>query len=96
MIKKFKNGKVIINDTSVIIQGLFWTSVVIPRHEIEKVNIVGNFVIAIINIALIITMYRGYKMLTGNKLVTIKRRWDDEDYSFWMPSNEVREFRSYL
>lgn len=93
--KTFKNGKITVNDKSVQISYLLGNSTVIQRDDIESVNAMGNIFIAIINMIFIVGIYKGIRMLTGNKLVTIKR-YDDKEIAFWMPSHEVAAFKAAL
>ncbi len=93
--KSFKNGKITVNDRSVKINGLLGMSEVVQREDIETVHSMGNVFIAIINIIFIIGIFKGVKMLQGNKLVTIKK-YNGKEVAFWMHSSEVEEFKSYL
>jgi hypothetical protein len=93
--QSFNNGKITINDKSVKINGLLGMSEVIQREDIESVQAIGNMFFAIINIVLIVGIYKGYKMISGNKLVTIKK-YNGKEVSFWMSSNEVDDFKANL
>lgn len=93
--KKFKNGKISINEKSVSINGLMGMSEVVQRDDIESVQAIGNLFFALINMLFIVGIYKGYKMITGNKLIIIKK-YNGKEVSFWMPSNEVAEFKSSL
>ena len=93
--QSFKNGKITVNDRSVKINGLLGTSEVVQREDIESVHSMGNLFIALINILFVIGIYKGIKMIKGNKLVTIKK-YNGKEVAFWMHSSEVEEFKSYL
>ena len=93
--QSFKNGNVTVSDTTVQVKGLLGASEVIQKHQIQGIQAVGNMFWGIINVVTVLGIYKGVKMLRGNKLVIIKKTYG-EDCSFWMHRSEVKKFKSSI
>lgn len=92
--QSFKSGKITVNEDTIQVKGLFNTEV-IQKHQIQSINVFGSMFTGILCVCTVINAVRGFKILTGNRMITIGRTFDNP-IVFWIPKNEVQAFKNSI
>lgn len=104
MRRLYYNGRIILTNNTLSINAFFGSNVTINRNQIRIINYVGDsllfrnflrYFIGLINILLIFNIYLGIMQLRGFVRVIITLR-NDETIVFYMPGNEIEDFKQNL